>query len=153
LPGWASSPAIRVNGSPVSPPVSRGYAAIQREWKRGDVVELSLPMEVERLTAHPRVLQAQGKVALRRGPLVYSFEQADNPVSLREVVLSQAAAFKTEFDPNLGGGVIRVTTDGLVGKTGEWDHRLYQPADASKPKTVRLTAVPYVSGGTGEWER
>ena len=147
LPGWASSPAIRVNGSPVSPPVSRGYAAIQREWKRGDVVELALPMEVERLTAHPRVLPAQGKVALRRGPLVYSFEQADNPVPLREVVLSQAAAFKTEFDPNLGGGVIRVTTEGLVGKTREWDHRLYQPADVSKPKTVRLTAVPYAIWG------
>ena len=147
LPGWASSPAIRVNGSTFSPPVSRGYAVIQREWKRGDVVELSLPMEVERLTAHPRVLQAQGKVALRRGPLVYSFEQADNPVPLHEVVLSQAAAFKAEFDPNLGGGVIKVTTDGLVGKTREWDHQLYQPADVSKPKTVPLTAVPYAIWG------
>jgi uncharacterized protein len=143
LPGWASNPSIRVSGSPASPPVSRGYAAIRREWKTGDTVELSLPMDVQRLTAHPNVLQAQGKVALRRGPLVYAFEQADNQVSLDTAILPRAAALRTKFDPNLAGGVVTVTADGLVRKPSEWARTLYQPADSSAPAPVQLTAVPY----------
>ena len=147
LPGWASNPSIRVNGSPASPPVSRGYAAIRREWKAGDTVELTLPMDVQRLSAHPKVLQAQGKVALRRGPLVYAFEQADNQVSLGNAVLPRAATFRTELDPNLAGGVVKVTTEALVRKPSDWAHQLYQPADTSAPTPVQLTAVPYAIWG------
>jgi uncharacterized protein len=147
LPGWASNPSIRVNGSPASPPVSRGYAAIRREWKTGDTVELSLPMDVERLTAHPNVLQAQGKVALRRGPLIYAFEQADNQVPLDATVLPRAATLRTKFDPNLAGGIVTVTADGLVVKPSKWAHALYQPPDPSAPAPVQLTAVPYAIWG------
>ena len=43
-------------------------------------------MDVQRLSAHPKVLQAQGKVALCVGR-VYAFEQADNQVSLGNAVL------------------------------------------------------------------
>ena len=79
LPAWAARPTLRVNGAAVTPQVARGYAAITRQWKSGDTVELSLPMEVQRLVANPKGLQAQGKIALRRGPMIYSFEQTDNP--------------------------------------------------------------------------
>ena len=147
LPGWASNPTIRVNGSTVSPQVARGYAAIRRQWKSGDTVELSLPMDVQRLAAHPKVLHAQGKIALRRGPLLYSFEQADNPVSLRELVLPAGATFQSQFDPNLAGGVVKVTTEGLVHEAANWDRRLYQPLRASPSKRVPLTAVPYAIWG------
>jgi len=147
LPGWASNPSIRVNGSPASPPVSRGYAAIRREWKAGDTVELALPMDVQRLRAHPKVLQAQGKIALRRGPLVYSFEQPDNQVSLGTVVLPRTATFCTELDRNLAGGVVKVMTEGLAHKPADWAHQLYQPSDASAPTKVQLTAVPYAIWG------
>jgi hypothetical protein len=147
MPGWAANPALRVNGSPVSPQVTRGYAAIRREWKRGDVVELSLPMAVERLTAHPSVVHAQGKVALRRGPLVYAFEQADNPTSLRDAILPREARFDAAFDSTLAGGVVKVTTQGLTQKAGNWEGQLYQPVEASKPTPVPLTAVPYAVWG------
>jgi DUF1680 family protein len=147
LPGWASNPTIRVNGSAVSPEVTRGYAAIRRPWKSGDTVELSLPMAVQRLAAHPKVLHAQGKVALRRGPLIYSFEQADNAVSLRDIVLPAAAAFRSQFDPNLAGGVVKLTTEGLAHEAATWDRRLYQPVQPATSKRVPLTAVPYAIWG------
>ncbi len=147
LPGWSSNPAIRVNGAAVSPQVSRGHAVIRRQWTRGDIVELSLPMDVQRLTAHPNVLQAQGKVALRRGPMIYSFEQADNQVSLSAVTLPRTAVFRTEFDRSLAGGVVKITTDALVRKEPDWEQRLYQPADISAPRPVHLTAVPYAIWG------
>ena len=98
----------------MSPQVVRGYAAIRRRWTSGDTVQLSLPMDVQRLSAHPNVLQAQGKIAVRRGPLIYAFEQADNAVPLRDVVLPAGAAFQTRLDPALAGGVVKLTTEGFV---------------------------------------
>jgi DUF1680 family protein len=148
MPGWAASPpALRLNGAPLSPQVVRGYAAIRRQWKSGDTVELSLPMGVQRLAAHPNVVAAQGKVAVRRGPLLYAFEQADNPVPLRDVVLPAGAAFQARVDPGVAGGVVTLTTDGLVQAPASWDQRLYQPAPAAAPKRVPLKAVPYAIWG------
>jgi DUF1680 family protein len=147
LPQWATNPTIRVNGAALSPQVSKGYASIRRQWKSGDTVDLSLPMEVQRLAAHPKVLQAQGKIALRRGPLIYALEQADNAVSLRDLVLPAGATFRSQFDPGLGGGAVKVTTEGLVHDADNWDRQLYQPVHASASKRVPLTAVPYAIWG------
>jgi uncharacterized protein len=150
MPGWATKPMIRVNGATATPEVTRGYAAITRQWKSGDTVEVSLPMEVQRLAAHPKVLHAQGKIALRRGPMIDSLEQADNTVSLRDIVLPANATFQSRFDPSLAGGVVKLTTEGLVHDAANWDRQLYQPVPASTPKAskrVTLTAVPYAIWG------
>jgi uncharacterized protein len=147
LPGWASNPSIRVNGSPASPSVSQGYATIRRQWKASDTVELTLPMDVQRLSANPKVLQARGKVALRRGPLMYAFEQADNQVSLDAALLPRAATLRSEMDPSLAGGVVKVTADGLVRRPSDWAHQLYHPSDPAPPARARLTAVPYAIWG------
>lgn len=147
MPGWARNPSLRVNGASVTPAVARGYAAIHRTWRKGDRVELSLPMPVERLAAHPNVLHSRGKVAIRRGPLVYALEEADNPVPLRRTILPRNAAFETPFDPELAGGVVRITTQGLLRAELDWEGRLYQPAAASAAKPVALSAVPYAIWG------
>ena len=147
MPGWAANPSLRVNGAAVKAPISRGYAAIRRTWQAGDTVDLSLPMPVQRLAAHPDVLHARGKVALRRGPLVYSFEQADNSVPLRQVTLPRDAAFEMPFDGALAGGVVRITTSGLVREAADWERRLYQPLGARDGKPVELSAVPYAIWG------
>ena len=148
LPGWASKPTLRVNGAALTPKIVRGYAAIRRQWKSGDTVNLTLPMDVQRLAAHPSVLQAQGKIAVRRGPMIYAFEQADNAVPLRDVALPSAATFKTALDPALAGGVVKLTTEGVQRDAANWDGLLYQPiTPAPAPKRVPLTAVPYAIWG------
>jgi DUF1680 family protein len=44
-----------VNGSPVKPKIEHGYAVIDRSWKAGDVIELELPMKIQRIRATDRV--------------------------------------------------------------------------------------------------
>ncbi len=66
-PGWCVNPVVKVNGKPVkikSSPSS--YIALNREWKNGDVVEMSLPMhvEIEELNHLPSY------VSVVRGPIV-----------------------------------------------------------------------------------
>jgi DUF1680 family protein len=47
IPGWLSAPAqIRVNGKPAGVKADAGtFAMLRRQWKRNDIVELSLPLD------------------------------------------------------------------------------------------------------------
>lgn len=77
-PGWCVNPVVKVNGKKVnvkSNPSS--YIALNREWKNGDVVEMSLPMhvEVEELNYLPNY------VSVVRGPIVLAARlQSDVPM-------------------------------------------------------------------------
>ncbi|HTR29860.1 MAG TPA: beta-L-arabinofuranosidase domain-containing protein [Puia sp.] len=71
--------SISVNGEPVTPAIVHGYAVIRRQWKKGDRIDLVLPMQIQRVTADPRIAADSGRVALRYGPLIYNVEAADNP--------------------------------------------------------------------------
>ena len=67
-PEWAQDGfSVKVNGKPVVTSAEPGsYVSVQRKWKNGDVVEVSLPMgfKVEELQNEPEFL------AVRRGPIV-----------------------------------------------------------------------------------
>jgi uncharacterized protein len=69
---------ISVNGVTIHPTIVHGYAVIRRVWKKGDRIDLELPMAIQKVTADPRVAADTGRVALRYGPLMYNVETADN---------------------------------------------------------------------------
>src|SRR5205814_8015155 len=73
LPGWCRSAELAVNGEQVDVKsgAQRGYIDLRRRWQRGDTVSLNFAMPVERVYAHPDVLDDQGRVALKRGPILY----------------------------------------------------------------------------------
>ncbi|HEX2035419.1 MAG TPA: beta-L-arabinofuranosidase domain-containing protein [Chloroflexota bacterium] len=86
LPGWCTSAALAVNGTPVADPALAGhprdgaaYVELRRPWREGDTVTLHLEMPVRLLAGDPRVEATAGHLALARGPLVYCVEAADNP--------------------------------------------------------------------------
>jgi DUF1680 family protein len=80
IPEWCRGAAVQVNGQPVDGhPTPGTYCRINREWRKGDVVTLQLPMSVVAVTADPRARFFEDKVALCRGPLVYCIESTDNP--------------------------------------------------------------------------
>jgi DUF1680 family protein len=145
IPEWCIGESLRVNGvSMVDSSKVRGYRRIQRTWQPGDVVELDLPMRVERIKAHPMVEADAGKVAIARGPLVYCFESADNGDSVRLMGLSAGAAFDSYHDPNLLDGVTVVTTTARCLHTPGWTKSLYASAHAAGDgRAVKLKAVPY----------
>jgi hypothetical protein len=66
LPGWARSPTLTLNGRPVSPVLRDGYAVLERRWKAGDVIAVTLPMA---LTAEP-MPDDPSLVAFVHGPVV-----------------------------------------------------------------------------------
>jgi DUF1680 family protein len=123
IPGWArnqpvpsdlyrfadaitEAPTVAVNGTAVPIDTATGYATIEREWKAGDVIALTLPMPVRRVVAHERVEADRGRVALQRGPIVYAAEWPDNANGkVRNIVLPPSAKLTSEFRHDLLRGV------------------------------------------------
>ena len=109
IPGWCASARVSINGKQIARPrMEKGYVVIAREWQRGDHVDLDLPMLVERIEAHPNIVEDRGRVALQRGPLVYAFEGLDNAGDA-EVSLPADPGFRVEHRPGFLGGVTVIT--------------------------------------------
>ena len=102
----ATSATIKVNGATVPLKLDKGYVAIDRSWKAGDIVELNLPMPVRRVVAHQNVEADRDRVALQRGPIVYAAEWTDNPGGkVRNLVLPDANTLTSEFRADMLNGV------------------------------------------------
>jgi len=144
IPGWCRGASVRVNGKPVklTTVTRKGYALIRREWRAGDRVELTLPMPVERIEAHPLARQDCGRVALQRGPLVYCLEEADNGPGLNDVALPRGARLRVKYDRTLFDGIPVIIASGQRRSLEGWKGKLYRPA-GSKSRPVTLKAIPY----------
>ncbi|MBC7874948.1 MAG: glycoside hydrolase family 127 protein [Ferruginibacter sp.] len=112
---------IKVNGAVVDYILQNGYALLNRVWKKNDVVEMNLPMEVKKVIANEKVKTNLGLVSLQRGPLMYCAEWVDNNNSTANLVLPANAVFTTEHKTGLLNGVtvirgnaVAVITDTLT---------------------------------------
>jgi uncharacterized protein len=99
-------------------------------------------MPVERLYAHPAVAADVGRVALRRGPLVYCLEQVDHDVPISRIALPDEAELAAQFEPELLGGVVAVDGSAVALDDGGWDGALYRTTPPKvQPSAIR--AIPY----------
>jgi uncharacterized protein len=95
IPGWASGtavpgglyqftdtawekPVLLLNGKITDYNIEKGYAVMNREWKKGDQIEFRIPMPVKTIVSRKELGENEGRVAIQRGPLVYCIEGADN---------------------------------------------------------------------------
>lgn len=81
--------AVRVNGKVIATKKENGFITVSRLWKKGDVIELELPMPVRFSQADNRVKADLGKIAVTKGPLVYCAEEVDNQTAPQEFVIHQ----------------------------------------------------------------
>jgi DUF1680 family protein len=101
--------ALTVNGTAVSAAATKGYAHVRRRWKKGDVVQLDLPMPVRRVVANDAVAEDRGRAAIQRGPVVYCLEGIDNGGHALDAVVPLDEALSAAFKPGLLGGVDVIT--------------------------------------------
>ena len=129
IPLWCKSFTVGINGETLEGcELDRGYVVVDRKWKKGDSVTIKMDMPVEILRADPRVKADEGLRAVRRGPLVYCIEQADNDVDFEAAGIGENTVFETSYDKDLLGGVetITATTGAEVLKLipyYSWDNR------------------------------
>ena len=106
IPEASGLTSFAVNGQSVKPAIEQGYALVTREWKAGDKVELELPLPVQRVSPSDKIAATTGRVALRRGPLVYNIESADQSV---ESVLAPDSPLTAEWNKGMLEGVMVIT--------------------------------------------
>lgn len=121
---------MKVNGRPVEPKIEKGYAILKRTWEKGDRIEFELPMVIQRVYGSDKIAATEGQVALRYGPLIYTFEAVDQKLDKQ---LAPDAELKAEWMPEM--------LDGIMAIRGKWN-------DGSD-----LIAIPYYArsnriGGT-----
>ena len=155
IPGWCRDAQVELNGTDIFPAMTvQGRAQIQREWQAGDTVRLILPMRVTGIESHPHALGNWGRVALRRGPLIYAIEQADHPeTDVWNILLPENAELTPEFVPDLLGGVTVLRGQAVALSTERWKTKLYRPQRADNYPSagpVALTAIPYYAWANRE---
>jgi hypothetical protein len=71
IPGWCSRAAVVINGESLKVDAKAGkFLRLSREWKNGDSVRLTLPMDISL-----RVWEKnKGSVSVDRGPLTYALK-------------------------------------------------------------------------------
>jgi DUF1680 family protein len=95
VPSWSRGMPVSLNGQPLeSKADDHGYLLVRRRWQAGDVLTCTLDVRPRLTYPAGRIDAVRGSVAVERGPLVYCFEQADQPagVSVEDLVLSPAAS-------------------------------------------------------------
>lgn len=100
---------LKINGKRIDKPgLVKGYAVIDRNWEKGDVIELSLPMDVQFVTGNPKIEDTFEKVVLTRGPIVYCVEEVDNKRYFDDdnEAFLLPAGIKAEFRKDLLEGVV-----------------------------------------------
>jgi DUF1680 family protein len=146
LPAWCREPAIQLNGKPLTAiEKTNGYARLARKWQRGDEIELSLPMPIERIKANPKVAADVGRLAIQRGPIVCCVEAIDNDGHIRNLIIPPDAELRAEQRLDLLGGVTVIKGTALaMHRIANFD-KLYSAAgrDFASTEKIEFTAIPY----------
>ena len=88
---------LTVNGKAVTTKAVNGYVAIERKWRKGDKVELNLPMELRYTKAIEKVEADRNRLCITRGPLVLCAEEIDNEYDVVGYFLSKGYAAKNNM--------------------------------------------------------
>ncbi len=147
-PSWCRSATLRLNGDLLHVALQpNGYFAVRRRWEPGDLLELDLAIDAHFVAPNPRIDAVRGCVAVERGPLVYCFEEHDQPggVNLLDVTVDTSQPITETWAGNLLGGVAQLHVAGCMNAPDAWD-TLYLPLSDVSPSSsdkVTLTAIPY----------
>ncbi len=79
VPAWSADTRVWTSHDAERAGVPPGYLLLRHTWKPGDLITLHLAMTPRWTHPDRRVDAVRGCVAVERGPLVYCFEQADQP--------------------------------------------------------------------------
>jgi hypothetical protein len=158
-PKWSNGLVVKVNGEQIEKVESitmaneKGYVWIENAWKEEDQIEITFDLGVRFMSAHPLVRQDAGKVAVKRGPIVYCVEEVDNGTNLHTLLLNPKGTVTLQNNNLFEGGAkdIYLAACQKVVDAG-WSNQLYKPLD-EKTEEVKVKLVPYFLWGNRNSDR
>lgn len=149
IPEWVKGNfELKVNGEKIDDMNSnKGYLRIKRIWSKKDILKIEFPMKVRLIKSHPMVKDNVGKVALKRGPIVYCFEQVDNEnIDFSGFEIIQDQDIEAKYLDDLLGGTIVLDGRALI-TSDVWKNKLYSSTDEleNSAEIVKFRLIPYFS--------
>ena len=125
IPAWCAEPVVKVNGQKINQAVAAGgTVSLRRNWVKGDVVIIELPMTITRDQWYDLA------TVIERGPLVYALKLRENWTRME---------FKPEERVGYGEWYYEVTTP------DKWNyclsHKDIAPENLAEKFTVERTGV------------
>lgn len=135
---------MNVNGEKIKPVLEKGYMVINRKWQKGDTVTLDLDMKPELWESHPSVKDNAGRVAIRKGPVVYCLEAEDNSgINVWDIEIPKDVKLVEEYK-NMLGGIMVIKGKGWVNDPSSWEKLYLPPEEADRLRNeLEFTAIPY----------
>lgn len=150
IPGWSNGAEVAVNNSKIQDNVISGtYFKVNQKWKKGDIIELNIPMPVELMEANPLVEEVKNQVAVKRGPLVYCLESNELPAntSVNDIILNVHSKFSTDFIELNNRKLLSINATSSVTGHHSWDKKLYKPISSKDAASFTVKLIPYFAWG------
>ncbi|MGE8342389.1 MAG: aceric acid hydrolase [Flavobacterium sp.] len=150
IPGWSQNAEVSVNNAKITDKIVSGtYLKLNQKWKKGDVIELNLPMPVELMEANPLVEEVKNQVAVKRGPLVYCLESDQLPakISVNDVALNLKSKFTTNNFILNNRNLVSIDAEAVINSNNSWNKTLYKPLSSKNADAVQVKLIPYFAWG------
>ncbi|HLO13114.1 MAG TPA: beta-L-arabinofuranosidase domain-containing protein [Pseudoneobacillus sp.] len=109
IPDWCNEYSYQYSGNVNSGiEVKNGYVCIDTDIHGEETLKINLVMKVKKVRMDPRVKEDLGKVALQRGPVVYAFEEVDNPNGIDDILIGRDTQFFSQWSPDLLKGIVKL---------------------------------------------
>lgn len=149
IPEWCDKATVKVNGELLNVVTKANtYTEVKRIWKKGDVVELGLDMEVKLLESNPLVEETRNQTVVKRGPLVYCLESMDieGGKKIDNVLIPSDMKFTTKEITIDGSRMIALEGTARLVDEDAWTHTLYREVGKAD-KQVKIQLIPYFAWG------
>ncbi len=149
IPEWCEKATIKINGKNfLTENKANTYTAINRMWKKGDVIQLALDMPVKLLESNPLVEETRNQTCVKRGPLVYCLEGLDveGGKKIDDVLIPENIKFTPRKTVIAGSSIVVLDGKARLANEESWKNTLYRPVEKSD-KTVNITLIPYYAWG------
>lgn len=148
IPGWAqgtenpydlyrsdldSKVSLSINGTEEKVTIANGYTDVRRNWKKGDKIELNLPMQPRLITANEQVKDLENMTSIASGPIIYCLEAIDN-TNLDDLQIASNKPLSLSYNKDLLNGVNTIKGTALNKNSQE----------------SNFTAIPYYATGNRE---
>ena len=149
IPGWSDGMTLRLNGKDILAEDLRQ----PRKWKKGDQVELILPMKPRLIEANPLVEEAKNQVAVMRGPIVYCLEGEDISATgasatdkprINDIAIPADVKFTETTVTIAGHQMVALEADVPVVNRDFWGKDdLYRELRPVRQQTAHIRLIPY----------
>lgn len=142
IPGWSTGMTLRLNGRDILAEDLRQ----PRRWKKGDRVELILPMKARLIEANPLVEEAKNQIAVMRGPIVYSLEGQDiqGGYRINDIAIPADVQFTETRVTIEGHEMVALEADVPVVTEDSWrSDELYRELRPAHSKKAHIRLIPY----------